>query len=67
MAISEKRNRMKEVYDELKAKRKVEFLAGYNVIKMKLKELYQMITLGGDAELEMLDTFDPFTEGVQLK
>lgn len=34
---------------------------------MKLKEMYQMITLGGDAEFEMVDTYDPFTEGIQLK
>merc|ERR1711988_599395 len=30
----------------------------------KLKEMYQMITLGGDAELELVDTLDPFAEGV---
>jgi hypothetical protein len=29
---------------------------------LKLKEMYQMITLGGDAELELVDTFDPFSE-----
>jgi structural maintenance of chromosome 4 len=31
---------------------------------MKLKEMYQMITLGGDAELEWVDSLDPFSEGV---
>lgn len=29
---------------------------------LKLKEMYQMITLGGDAELELVDTLDPFSE-----
>jgi len=24
--------------------------------------MYQMITLGGDAELELVDTLDPFSE-----
>jgi structural maintenance of chromosome 4 len=31
---------------------------------MKLTEMYQMITLGGDAELELLDSLDPFSEGI---
>lgn len=25
---------------------------------------YQMITLGGDAELELVDSLDPFSEGI---
>ena len=25
---------------------------------------FQMITLGGDAELELVDSLDPFTEGI---
>lgn len=33
---------------------------------MKLKEMYQMITLGGDAELELVDTLDPFNEGISF-
>nr|GFC25179.1 structural maintenance of chromosomes protein 4 [Tanacetum cinerariifolium] len=28
-----------------------EFMGGFNIISLKLKEVYQMITLGGDAEL----------------
>jgi chromosome segregation ATPase len=39
-------------------------MAGFNSISMKLKEMYQMITLGGDAELELVDSLDPFAEGV---
>jgi len=31
---------------------------------LKLKEMYQMITLGGDAELELVDSLDPFSEGI---
>ena len=41
----------------------LQFMAGFNRITMKLKEMYQMITLGGDAELELVDTLDPFSEG----
>ena len=37
-------------------------MAGFNCISLKLKEMYQMITLGGDAELELVDSLDPFSE-----
>ena len=33
------------------------FMSGFQIITMKLKEMYQMITLGGDAELELVDTW----------
>ena len=39
-------------------------MAGFNTIALKLKEMYQMITLGGDAELELVDSLDPFIEGI---
>ena len=39
-------------------------MAGFGVITLKLKEMYQMITLGGDAELELVDSLDPFSEGI---
>jgi len=29
--------------------------------------MYQMITLGGDAELELVDTLDPFSEGIVFR
>ena len=37
-------------------------MAGFNCISLRLKEMYQMITLGGDAELELVDSLDPFSE-----
>jgi structural maintenance of chromosome 4 len=36
-------------------------MSGFGVITLKLKEMYQMITLGGDAELELVDSLDPFS------
>ena len=39
-------------------------MEGFNQISYKLKEMYQMITLGGDAELELVDSLDPFAEGI---
>ena len=41
-------------------------LAGFIIINRKLKEMYQTITLGGDAELELEDSLDPFAEGVSF-
>jgi len=39
-------------------------MEGFNTISSKLKEAYQTITYGGDAELELIDSLDPFNEGV---
>lgn len=39
-------------------------MEGFKIIGMRLREMYQMITLGGDAELELLDSLDPFSEGI---
>nr|ATL75372.1 structural maintenance of chromosomes 4A [Diachasma muliebre] len=58
------RNKMRSAYDEARRRRAEEFHAGFNVITTKLKEMYQMITLGGAAELELVDSLDPFTEGI---
>jgi hypothetical protein len=49
------------------AQRLDEFMAGFSVITMQLKEMYQMITLGGDAELELVDSLDPFSEGIVFR
>ncbi|XP_031491407.1 structural maintenance of chromosomes protein 4 [Nymphaea colorata] len=63
-AVTLERDDIKRQYDELRTKRLDEFMAGFNTISLKLKEMYQMITLGGDAELELVDSLDPFSEGV---
>ena len=63
-SVTEKRDELRKVYEDLRKKRLDEFMAGFSVITMKLKEMYQMITLGGDAELELVDSLDPFSEGI---
>uniref|UniRef100_A0A7S1TMH2 Structural maintenance of chromosomes protein 4 n=1 Tax=Erythrolobus australicus TaxID=1077150 RepID=A0A7S1TMH2_9RHOD len=40
------------------------FMTGFVTISSELKKMYQMITLGGDAELELVDSLDPFSEGL---
>ncbi|KAL3567974.1 hypothetical protein D5086_030625 [Populus alba] len=62
--VTQQRDDIKRQYDEWRKKRLDEFMAGFNTISLKLKEMYQMITLGGDAELELVDSLDPFSEGV---
>ena len=62
--VTEERDATRASYDELRKKRLDEFMAGFDVISLKLKEMYQMITLGGDAELELVDSLDPFSEGI---
>ncbi|KAL3622702.1 Structural maintenance of chromosomes protein 4 [Castilleja foliolosa] len=62
--VTQERDDIKKQYDEWRKRRLDEFMAGFNTISLKLKEMYQMITLGGDAELELVDSLDPFSEGV---
>jgi len=62
--VTEARDTARKKFDDLRKQRLNEFMAGFSVITMKLKEMYQMITLGGDAELELVDSLDPFSEGI---
>ena len=55
---------IKAEIDDLRQKRFNLFMEGFNTISSKLKEAYQTITYGGDAELELIDSLDPFNEGV---
>lgn len=58
------RDDIKSRCEELKRKRLDEFMEGFNTISLSLKEMYQMITMGGNAELELVDSLDPFSEGI---
>lgn len=62
--VTNQRDETRRECDRLKKARLDEFMSGFSTITLKLKELYQMITLGGDAELELVDSLDPFSEGV---
>lgn len=39
-------------------------MSGLTFIAKEVKEMYQLITNGGDAELEIKDNLDPFAEGI---
>lgn len=62
--VTETRDTAKTKLESLRKQRLDEFMTGFAVISMKLKEMYQMITMGGDAELELVDSLDPFSEGI---
>lgn len=50
--------------DDLRRLRLEGFMEGFSIISMRLKEMYQMITMGGNTELELVDSLDPFSEGI---
>ncbi|KAM4627798.1 structural maintenance of chromosomes protein 4 isoform 1-T1 [Polymixia lowei] len=64
--ITAERDGFKCSYEDLRKQRLNEFMTGFNIITNKLKENYQMLTLGGDAELELVDSLDPFSEGIMF-
>ena len=51
---TKERDGQRREYDLLRRQRLDEFMVGFREITLKLKEMYQMITLGGDAELELV-------------
>lgn len=62
-AISQ-RDSTKKRCEELRRLRLEGFMEGFSMISLRLKEMYQMITMGGNAELELVDSLDPFSEGI---
>ncbi|EME40057.1 hypothetical protein DOTSEDRAFT_137292 [Dothistroma septosporum NZE10] len=58
------RDAAKKRTDELRRMRLEGFMEGFSTISLRLKEMYQMITMGGNAELELVDSLDPFSEGI---
>jgi len=43
--VTESRDATRGEYDDLRKRRLDEFMSGFNVISLRLKEMYQMITL----------------------
>lgn len=64
--LNMQRDKLCNNFEELRKKRLEEFMSGFTQIRLKLKEIYRTVTLEGDAELELVDTLDPFTEGIVL-
>lgn len=64
--VTQQRDQLCNKFEELRKKRLDEFMGGFTAIRLKLKEIYRTVTLEGDAELELVDSLDPFTEGIVL-
>ncbi|KAI1075142.1 nuclear condensin complex subunit Smc4 [Whalleya microplaca] len=60
----QQRDGAKKRCDDLRRLRLEGFMEGFSCISLRLKEMYQMITMGGNAELELVDSLDPFSEGI---
>ena len=60
----EKLQKANDIYQNVKQRRQNEFMEGFNIINSKLIEMYRLLTKGGDAELELADSLDPFNEGI---
>lgn len=65
-SIEGKRAENNRKLTELRERRTSEFLTGFTTITRKLKEMYQLLTFGGDADLELVDSHDPFAEGIRF-
>lgn len=63
-AITGQRDAQRNHHDNLRKQRLTEFMTGFQIITYKVKETYQMLTLGGDAELELVNSLDPFSDGI---
>jgi len=55
--VTEQRNNIRRQYEDLRRQRLEAFMAGFGVISLKLKEMYQMITLG---TFTLLNSFSLF-------
>jgi len=51
------RDAAKKRCDDLRRLRLEGFMEGFSTISLRLKEMYQMITMGGNAELELVDSY----------
>jgi len=52
------------VYDDIYFRRRTTFEGTFTKVKKKLQEIYFQLSNGGDAELELIDSLDPFSEGL---
>uniref|UniRef100_A0A0K0DY89 Structural maintenance of chromosomes protein n=1 Tax=Strongyloides stercoralis TaxID=6248 RepID=A0A0K0DY89_STRER len=64
--MNKKLKQYTSLLDNLRKKRLIEFLNGYTQILRHLKLIYQMLTLGGEANLELVNSMDPFEKGIRF-
>lgn len=64
--VTSERDEARREWDRLRRERLDTFMRGFNAACMGLREVYRLVTAGGDAELELADSLDPFSEGIRL-
>ncbi|KAL0568457.1 Structural maintenance of chromosomes protein 4, partial [Marasmius crinis-equi] len=65
--VKKQQEDMKKKHDDFRKQRFDEFMAGFSAISLGLRRCiryFGMITMGGNAELELVDSMDPFSEGI---
>jgi structural maintenance of chromosome 4 len=62
--VTEGYNEAMTAHEDFRRRSLEKFMEDFGRITLKLIKMYQMITLGGDAELELVDSLDPFSEGM---
>lgn len=65
-AAEEHRQTARSQLEGLRRTRHDQFMTGLRAITGHLRQLYQLLTFGGNAELELVDSLDPWAEGVQF-
>lgn len=65
--VTAERDMYRDAFISTTAQRLAEFMEGFAIISSKLKEMFRMISMGGDAELDLVDSTDPFSSGVQFR
>ena len=66
-ALEENLAKRREEHENKRSKRLDEFKEGFTLIATHVKHIYRLITNGGDAELDLIDQLDPFSEGVMFQ
>ncbi len=62
--IKGNRDQMRLEFDQMTLKRQQTFMTGFYFIQQQLKKIYNQLTMGGNAELDLVDSLNPFTEGI---
>ena len=64
--LEENLTKRRQEHESLRTKRLDQFKEGFTSIAKHVKQIYRLITNGGDADLETIDQLDPFSEGVMF-
>ncbi|CAI5518115.1 unnamed protein product [Closterium sp. Naga37s-1] len=62
--VTPERDAVKQEHKALIRCRQAEFTAGLDAVRVRVKEIYQIMAPGGDADLAPVDPFDPFSHGI---